>query len=73
MRIKSDPSRGGLVHQVVYRNVCIRNTPNRPNNTIRQFSCVAPTIGTRSNLRPLPRNNIELQPEFSGDREPASS
>jgi polygalacturonase len=28
IRIKSDRSRGGLVHQVVYRNVCIRNTPN---------------------------------------------
>ena len=28
IRIKSDPSRGGLVHQVVYRNVCIRNVPN---------------------------------------------
>ncbi|MGA2569286.1 MAG: pectinesterase family protein [Terracidiphilus sp.] len=28
LRIKSDRSRGGLVHQVVYRNVCIRNTPN---------------------------------------------
>src|SRR5580704_1515455 len=28
LRIKSDPSRGGLVHQVVYRNVCIRNVPN---------------------------------------------
>ncbi len=25
LRIKSDPSRGGLVHDVVYRNVCIRN------------------------------------------------
>ena len=28
LRIKSDPSRGGIVHQVVYRNVCIRNVPN---------------------------------------------
>jgi polygalacturonase len=28
LRIKSDRSRGGLVHQVLYRNVCIRNTPN---------------------------------------------
>ncbi|HEY1804504.1 MAG TPA: pectinesterase family protein [Terracidiphilus sp.] len=28
LRIKSDPSRGGLVHQVVYRNICIRNVPN---------------------------------------------
>jgi polygalacturonase len=28
LRIKSDPTRGGLVHQVVYRNVCIRNVPN---------------------------------------------
>ena len=28
LRIKSDPSRGGLVHQVVYRNVCIQNVPN---------------------------------------------
>ena len=28
LRIKSDPSRGGLVQQVVYRNVCIRNTMN---------------------------------------------
>jgi polygalacturonase len=28
LRIKSDPSRGGLVHQVLYRNVCIRNVPN---------------------------------------------
>ena len=28
LRIKSDRSRGGLVHQVVYRNVCIRNVPN---------------------------------------------
>jgi polygalacturonase len=28
LRIKSDRSRGGLVQQVVYRNVCIRNTPN---------------------------------------------
>jgi len=28
LRIKSDPSRGGLVHQIVYRNVCIRNVPN---------------------------------------------
>ena len=28
LRIKSDPSRGGLVQQVVYRNVCIRNVPN---------------------------------------------
>jgi polygalacturonase len=28
IRIKSDRSRGGLVHQVVYRNVCIRNVPN---------------------------------------------
>src|SRR5580704_17473572 len=28
LRIKSDRSRGGLVHQVVYRSVCIRNVPN---------------------------------------------
>jgi len=28
LRIKSDPSRGGLVHDVVYRNVCIRNVMN---------------------------------------------
>jgi len=28
IRIKSDRSRGGLVHQVVYRNICIRNVPN---------------------------------------------
>jgi pectin methylesterase-like acyl-CoA thioesterase len=28
LRIKSDRSRGGLVHQVVYRNVCIRNVPS---------------------------------------------
>ena len=28
IRIKSDRSRGGLVHQAVYRNVCIRNVPN---------------------------------------------
>ena len=28
IRIKSDRSRGGLVHQSVYRNVCIRNVPN---------------------------------------------
>jgi polygalacturonase len=28
IRIKSDRSRGGLVHQVVYRNVCIHNVPN---------------------------------------------
>ena len=28
IRIKSDPSRGGLVHDIVYRNVCIRNATN---------------------------------------------
>ncbi len=28
LRIKSDPSRGGLVHDVTYRNVCIRNVRN---------------------------------------------
>jgi polygalacturonase len=28
IRIKSDRSRGGLVHEVVYRNVCIRNVAN---------------------------------------------
>ena len=28
IRIKSDRSRGGLVHNLVYRNVCIRNVPN---------------------------------------------
>jgi polygalacturonase len=28
MRIKSDRSRGGLVHDLVYRNVCIRDTTN---------------------------------------------
>jgi polygalacturonase len=28
LRIKSDPSRGGLVHDVMYRNVCIRNVRN---------------------------------------------
>jgi polygalacturonase len=28
LRIKSDPSRGGLVQQVTYRNVCIRDVPN---------------------------------------------
>lgn len=28
IRIKSDRSRGGLVEDVVYRNVCIRNSPN---------------------------------------------
>ena len=28
LRIKSDPSRGGYVHNVTYRNVCIRNTMN---------------------------------------------
>ena len=28
IRIKSDRSRGGLVHDLVYRNVCIRNSPN---------------------------------------------
>ena len=28
IRIKSDRSRGGLVHDLVYRNVCIRNTTN---------------------------------------------
>ena len=28
LRIKSDRSRGGLVHDIVYRNVCIRNSPN---------------------------------------------
>jgi polygalacturonase len=28
LRIKSDPSRGGLVHAVTYHNVCIRNVMN---------------------------------------------
>lgn len=28
IRIKSDPSRGGLVHDVTYENVCIRNVTN---------------------------------------------
>jgi len=28
IHIKSDPSRGGLVHDIVYRNVCIRNVAN---------------------------------------------
>ncbi len=28
IRVKSDPSRGGLVHDLVYRNVCIRNVTN---------------------------------------------
>ncbi len=28
LRIKSDPSRGGLVHAITYRNVCIRNVMN---------------------------------------------
>jgi polygalacturonase len=28
IRIKSDPSRGGLVHDVVYEDVCIRNVRN---------------------------------------------
>jgi len=28
LRIKSDPSRGGFVHNFTYRNVCIRNTMN---------------------------------------------
>jgi pectin methylesterase-like acyl-CoA thioesterase len=28
IRIKSDPSRGGLVHNVVYEDVCIRNVRN---------------------------------------------
>jgi polygalacturonase len=28
IRIKSDPSRGGLVHDLVYRDVCIRNVTN---------------------------------------------
>ena len=28
IRIKSDPSRGGLVHDLVYRDVCIRNVRN---------------------------------------------
>jgi polygalacturonase len=28
IRIKSDRSRGGLVHDLLYRNVCIRNTTN---------------------------------------------
>jgi polygalacturonase len=28
LRIKSDRSRGGLVHDLLYRNVCIRNTAN---------------------------------------------
>jgi polygalacturonase len=28
IRIKSNASRGGLVHDVVYDNVCIRNSPN---------------------------------------------
>ena len=28
IRIKSDRSRGGLVHDIVYRDVCIRNTKN---------------------------------------------
>jgi len=28
LRIKSDPSRGGFVHEITYRNVCIRNTMN---------------------------------------------
>ncbi|MDR3723477.1 MAG: pectinesterase family protein [Terracidiphilus sp.] len=28
LRIKSDPSRGGYVHDITYRNVCIRNVMN---------------------------------------------
>lgn len=28
IRVKSDPSRGGLVHDIVYRNVCMRNVRN---------------------------------------------
>jgi len=28
IRIKSDRSRGGLVHDIIYRNVCIRSVPN---------------------------------------------
>ena len=28
IRIKSDPSRGGLVHAITYENVCIRNVTN---------------------------------------------
>lgn len=28
IRVKSDPSRGGLVHNLVYRDVCIRNVTN---------------------------------------------
>ena len=29
IRIKSDPSRGGFVHDIAYRNVCIRTSPTR--------------------------------------------
>ncbi len=28
LRIKSDPSRGGLVQDIIYRNICIRNVKN---------------------------------------------
>jgi polygalacturonase len=28
IRVKSDRSRGGLVHELIYKNVCIRNVPN---------------------------------------------
>ncbi len=28
IRIKSDPSRGGLVQQIIYQNICIRNATN---------------------------------------------
>lgn len=28
IRVKSDRSRGGLVHDLIYKNICIRNVPN---------------------------------------------
>ena len=51
IRIKSNSSRGGLVHDVVYEDVCIRNSPN--------------PIYMDSNYTASPRTRNDLMPQFT--------
>jgi polygalacturonase len=60
IRIKSNSTRGGLVHDIVYEDVCIRNTKNPIYMDTHYTATVGPTEGLIPRFEDITLRNIRM-------------
>jgi len=62
IRIKSNSTRGGLVHDVVYEDVCIRNTKNPIYMDTHYTATVSPVQGRIPIFQDITLRNVRIVP-----------